>query len=165
MSLIIESYHGLYGVQYIKVIMIHKRSHNPMYDKSSTKTHYTNIRKLFILIAPIKTITRLILYCYVFIQPCLVRFKIIKSPIYIYTTYIYIYMYILCIYIYIHTYWLKHISSYCIHGSSQRSLCGVFPITDSLFPTHKLTNSWRSHSGSGCQRVHHIFYTTCKYNV
>ena len=129
MSLIIESYHGLYGVQYIKVIMIHKRSHNPMYDKSSSsaKTHYTNIRKLFILIAPIKTTTRLILYCYVFIQPCLGRFKIIKSTIYIY--------------IYIHTYWLKHISSYCIHGSSQRSLCGVFPITDSLFPTHKLTNS------------------------
>lgn len=117
MSLIIESYHGLYGVQYIKVIMIHKRSHNPMYDKSSSsaKTHYTNIRKLFILIAPIKTTTRLILYCYVFIQPCLGRFKIIKSTIYIY----------------IHTYWLKHISSYC----------------------------------SGCQRVHHIFYTTCKYNV
>ena len=127
MSLIIESYHGLYGVQYIKVIMIHKRSHNPMYDKSSssTKTHYTNIRKLFILIAPIKTTTRLILYCYVFIQPCLGRFKIIKSTVYIY----------------IHTYWLKHISSYCIHGSSQRSLCGVFPITDSLFPTRKLTNS------------------------
>ena len=87
MSLIIESYHGLYGVQYIKVIMIHKRSHNPMYDKSSssTKTHYTNIRKLFILIAPIKTTTRLILYCYVFIQPCLGRFKIIKSTVYIYT--------------------------------------------------------------------------------
>ena len=163
MSLIIESYHGLYGVQYIKVIMIHKRSHNPMYDKSSTKTHYTNIRKLFILIAPIKTITRLILYCYVFIQPCLVRFKIIKiTNIYIYYIYIYIYVYFMYIYIYIHTYILVKTHFILLYPWKFAKVpLRCFSYHRLPFPnpqTHKLLTS---HSGSGCQRVHHIFYTTC----